>query len=352
MASCIQTARGSRASQSHLFRCGLYAAPSVNVSSRMSKKLTILDIARLSGVGKSTVSRVLTKDPKVKPATRAKVEQVITESGYVPSKSAQSMRGGSQKVVGVIISRLDSPSENRSVSSMLQVLYRQGYDVVIMESQFDRAKTREHLKVLFKRNVDGVIVFGFTGMDIAALEPWHNRAVVIAMDSEAVSSINYDNPGVIRHAIAYLQQKQLSNIAFIGVNRKDKTTGEMRLQAYLDWCEEQGNVPVYQTGELDHESAYQLVDRVLAASTQAIVCASDTIAIGVLKRLQECQREDVVVTGVGGSELLSFLFPNVYSVDPGYRQAGEQAARLLIQHLSGDINQCVHLTQSPTVVDE
>lgn len=80
---------------------------------RMNRKLTILDIARLSGVGKSTVSRVLTNDPKVKPETRAKVEQVIAESGYVPSKSAQTMRGGSQKVVGIIISRLDSPSETK-----------------------------------------------------------------------------------------------------------------------------------------------------------------------------------------------------------------------------------------------
>ncbi|NIY93665.1 LacI family DNA-binding transcriptional regulator, partial [Vibrio diazotrophicus] len=117
----------------------------------MSKKLTILDIAKLSGVGKSTVSRVLTNDPKVKPETREKVERVIAESGYVPSKSAQSMRGGSQKVIGVIISRLDSPSENRSVSSMLEIFYAHGYDVVIMESQFDRQKTNEHLDVLLKR---------------------------------------------------------------------------------------------------------------------------------------------------------------------------------------------------------
>lgn len=313
----------------------------------MGKKLTILDIAKLSGVGKSTVSRVLTNDPKVKPETRARVEQVIADNGYVPSKSAQSMRGGSQKVVGVIISRLDSPSENRSVSSMLQVLYSQGYDVVIMESQFDRDKTRDHLQVLAKRNVDGVIIFGFTGLDMNALMPWHNRAVVIAMDSELVSSINYDNQGVIRQAIRYLEQQQLTNIAFIGVNPKDKTTGEMRLQAYLYWCQEQRTTPVYQTGELHHESAYHLVDKVLTDSTQAIVCASDTIAMGVIKRLQERQREDVVVTGVGGNELLSFLFPNVYSVDPGYRQAGEQAANLLIQHLCGEIDECVHLTQSP-----
>ena len=104
----------------------------------MNKKLTILDIAKLSGVGKSTVSRVLTNDPKVKPETRAKVERVIEESGYVPSKSAQAMRGGSQKVVGVIISRLDSPSENKAVSSMLQVLYSNGYDCLLYTSPSPR----------------------------------------------------------------------------------------------------------------------------------------------------------------------------------------------------------------------
>lgn len=313
----------------------------------MSKKLTILDIAKLSGVGKSTVSRVLTNDPKVRPETRARVEQVIAESGYVPSKSAQSMRGGSQKVVGVIISRLDSPSENRAVSRMLQVLYQHGYDVVIMESQFDRGKTQAHLQVLAKRNVDGVIVFGFTDMDLSTLVDWENRAVLVAMDCEQVSSINYDNRGIINQALYYLQQKQLSQIAFIGVNPQDKTTGLMRLQAYLDWCEANGKVPNYQTGALHHESAYQLVDHVLQKETQAIVCASDTLALGVIKRLQERQREDIAVTGVGGNELLSFLFPNVYSVDPGYHQAGEQAANLLIHQLTSESVDCVHITQQP-----
>lgn len=312
----------------------------------MTKKLTILDIARLSGVGKSTVSRVLTNDPKVKPETRAKVEQVIQESGYVPSKSAQSMRGGSQKVVGVIISRLDSPSENKAVSSMLSTLYAAGYDVVIMESQFDRDKTNEHLDVLKKRSVDGVIVFGFSDFDLSKLASWNNHSVVIAMDTQQVSSINYDNNQVIVKALQYLEGKQLSQIAFIGVDPSDKTTGQVRLEAYLNWCQQRGITPNHRTGQLSHESAYLLVDDVLTEETQAIVCASDTLALGVIKRLQELNREDVVVTGVGGNELLSFLFPKVFSIDPGYALAGEKAAKLLISQINGEIDK-IHLTQEP-----
>lgn len=318
----------------------------------MSKKLTILDIAKLSGVGKSTVSRVLTNDPKVKPETRAKVEQVIAESGYVPSKSAQAMRGGSQKVVGVIISRLDSPSENKAVGSMLQALYKAGYDAVIMESQFDRHKTNEHLDVLQKRNVDGVVVFGFSDFDLERLNRWPQSSVVIAMDTDVVSSINYDNRGVIVQALNYLEQQNKQHVAFIGVDPADKTTGKLRLDAYLDWMKEKQRPVSFQTGQLNHESAYRLVDKVLQTETQAIVCASDTIALGVIKRLQELEREDVMVTGVGGNELLSFLFPNVFSIDPGYAQAGEKAAKLLISQInldSGSPLELVHLTQTPVL---
>jgi LacI family trehalose operon transcriptional repressor len=312
----------------------------------MSRKLTILDIAKLSGVGKSTVSRVLTNDPKVKPETRAKVERVIQDSGYVPLKSAQLMRGGSEKVIGVIISRLESPSENRAVGRMLQVLYQNGYDVVIMESQFDRTKTNEHLEVLHKRNVDGVIVFGFTDLDITQLNLWASRAVVIAMDAEKVSSINYDNYGVIQGALVHLTAQNRIHISYIGVDPSDKTTGKLRLDSYLDWCKQSGCIPNYRTGRLHHESAYQLVDDVLNDQTQAIVCASDTLALGVIKRLQELGRDDIAVTGVGGNELLSFLFPNVYSIDPGYAQAGEKAANLLISQLNVEMTPA-HITQQP-----
>ncbi|MGC9404336.1 trehalose operon repressor TreR [Vibrio genomosp. F10 str. 9ZC157] len=314
----------------------------------MRKKLTIHDIAKRSGVGKSTVSRVLTNDPKVKPATRAKVEQVIQESGYVPSKSAQSMRGGSQKVVGVIISRLDSPSENRAVGSMLKSLYDEGYDVVIMESQFDRYKTNEHLEVLQKRNVDGVIVFGFTDLDLGNLEAWQGKSVVIAMDTTVTSSINYDNKGVITCALRYLSERKIRNIAFIGVDPSDKTTGKLRLESYIEWCQIHDIIPSYQTGQLHHESAYQLVDKVLTNQTEAIVCASDTLALGVIKKLQELGRDDVMVTGVGGNELLSFLFPKVHSIDPGYTSAGNQAAKLLISHINGNTEKC-HITQEPII---
>ncbi|PSW09455.1 trehalose operon repressor [Photobacterium rosenbergii] len=310
----------------------------------MTQKLTILDIAKLAGVGKSTVSRVLTNDPKVKPATREKVEQVIRESGYVPSKSAQAMRGGSAKVVGIILSRLDSPSENKAVSGILDVIYKAGYDAVIMESQFSAEKTNEHLAVLQKRNVDGVIVFGFSGCDLTSIEKLGHKAVVIATDTDAISSVDYDHQGLISLAMDKLVANGKQAISYIGVDESDRTTGLLRLNAYLESCRKLGIEPSYQTGQLSYDSAYQITDQVLSAGTEAIVCASDTLAMGVAKRLQELGRTDIQVSGVGATDLLSFLFPNTFSIDPGYFEAGKVSAQLLIKQLSGQ-QEVTHLIQ-------
>ncbi|NAW67221.1 trehalose operon repressor TreR [Photobacterium halotolerans] len=319
------------------------------MTQKQAQKLTILDIAKLAGVGKSTVSRVLTQDPRVKPATREKVEQVIRESGYVPSKSAQSMRGGNSRVIGILVSRLDSPSENKAVRGILEVIYAADYDAVIMESQFCADKTREHIAVLEKRNVDGVIVFGFSGFDCAILDSFTQRAVVIAVDTDSVSSVSYDNKGMISLAMAQFTGKGLKHISYIGVDIADRTTGQLRLDAYLDACAQQHIAPCYQTGELSYDSAYALTDAVLSTQTQAIVCASDTLAMGVAKRLQELNRTDVLVSGVGATDLLQFMFPNTFSVDPGYFDAGQRAADLLLQHLrqSADVTHLVQRSRLP-----
>lgn len=85
------------------------------------------------------------------------------------------MRGQSDKVVGIIVSRLDSPSENQAVRTMLPLFYQQGYDPILMESQFDTTLVSEHLHILQQRHVDGVILFGFSGLTAEMLAPWQEK---------------------------------------------------------------------------------------------------------------------------------------------------------------------------------
>ena len=84
---------------------------------------------------------------------------------------------------------------------------------------------------------------------------------------------------------------------------------------------------------MDYQSGYALAAEVLEPTTQALVCATDGIALGAAKYLQQVGRSEVVVTGVGNSELLRFLFPNVLTVDLGYKRAGILAAEQLLAQI-------------------
>lgn len=300
----------------------------------MQNRLTIKDIARLSGVGKSTVSRVLNHEGSVSPQTRERVETVIRQHSFTPSKSARAMRGQSDKVVGIILSRLDSTSENQAVRAMLPLLYQQGYDPIVMESQFNPELVAEHLHMLQQRNVDGVILFAFTGLDEALLQPWREKLVVLARDYPGISSVCYDDSGAIHLVMGLLHKCHHRHISYIGVQQSDATTGMRRYQAYLDSCRQHRLQPQVALGELSYQSGFLLAKEVILAETSAIVCASDTIALGVAKYLQQQGLEQIQVCGLGNNPLLRFLFPTAQSVEFGYGTAGLQAVQQLLSQLN------------------
>lgn len=296
----------------------------------MPSNLTIKDIARLSGVGKSTVSRVLNNEIGVKPETRHRVETVIREQQFKPSKSARAMRGQSDRVVAIIVSRLDSYSENQAVRAMLPLLYERGYDGILLESQFDPRRVQEHLTMLSRRRVDGVLLFGFTGLDERILLPWQERLVVLAWEYSDLNSVCYDDKGAVKLLMETLMTKGLRGVAFIGVNLTDATTGGLRHATYQALCGLLRQKPLAALGKLTYQSGYQLAKQVVSAEVGAVICATDTIALGVCKYLQEQRRDEVVVCGIGNNELLRFLYPHTYSVDLGYAEGGRQALQLLL----------------------
>jgi len=287
----------------------------------MQNRLTIKDIARLSGVGKSTVSRVLNNESGVSQRTRERVEAVMNQHGFSPSRSARAMRGQSDKVVAIIVTRLDSLSENLAVQTMLPAFYEQGYDPIMMESQFSPQLVAEHLGVLKRRNIDGVVLFGFTGITEEMLAHWQSSLVLLARDAKGFASVCYDDEGAIKILMQRLYDQGHRNISYLGVPHSDVTTGKRRHEAYLPG--------------LAMKQGYENVAKVITPETTALLCATDTLALGASKYLQEQRIDTLQLASVGNTPLMKFLHPEIVTVDPGYAEAGRQAACQLIAQVTG-----------------
>ncbi|WP_272580285.1 trehalose operon repressor TreR [Providencia sp. PROV266] len=302
------------------------------------KKLTINDIAKLCGVGKSTVSRVINQDPMVNEETRQKVNQIIEKYQFTPSKSARAMRGYSNRSFGIIMTRLDSYAENQAVSSMLPIFYQNNIDPIILESQFKPEKVEEHIKMLTRQKVDGIVFFAFSGIDINKLSNWKQKMVVIARPLEGFVSICHDDESAVKNLMHYFhKQKNYQQISYIGINVHDETTGLLRYQSYLHYCQQQGLAPHAQLGELNYQSGYMLAKESLTTSPQAILCATDSLAFGVQKYLSEQNMNHIDVACIGRNDLLAFLFPQTKFYRLGFRESGKEAANILIKMAKEDV---------------
>ena len=301
----------------------------------MQNRLTIKDIARLSGVGKSTVSRVLNNESGVSERTRERVEAVMNQHGFSPSRSARAMRGQSDKVVAIIVTRLDSLSENLAVQTMLPAFYEQGYDPIMMESQFSPELVEEHLGMLKRRNIDGVVLFGFTGVTETMLTSWQDLLVLLARDAKGFASVCYDDEGAIHTLMQRLYDREHRHISFLGVPHSDVTTGKRRHEAYLTFCKKHKLHPVAALPGLAMKQGYEHAADVITPETTALVCATDTLALGVSKYLQEQRIDNLQLASVGNTPLMKFLHPEIITVDPGYAEAGRQAALQLIEQING-----------------
>ncbi|OIJ13636.1 LacI family transcriptional regulator [Anaerobacillus alkalilacustris] len=119
---------------------------------------TILDVARLSGLSKTTVSRVINNHPYVSEEKKKQVLKAMKELGYTPNPSARRLRGQLTTTIGVIVPRIVNPFFSHLVNSIEQAAYKKGYQVLIFQSYEDKEKEIAFLNLLKTKQVDGVIM--------------------------------------------------------------------------------------------------------------------------------------------------------------------------------------------------
>ncbi len=293
------------------------------------KKYTILDIAKLSGVSKSTVSRVINDEPGVKEETKMKILKIIQENDYSPSKSARELRGIKINAYGILVTRLESNAENQAVRGIINTLYENECDYLILENRFSVEKTKHYVENLLKRGVDGFIIFAFPNEKYDFLKKIGKPVIMIGQEVEGFNSIVYDNYGAVKIVLYYLWKTGKRKIAYVGVDRNDPTTGEERYKAYEDFTEKMKVKNISYFGDFEYSSGFNLVKTAVENDIDAVVCGTDNLALGAKEYLRQNNIENIIVTGIGNNKLLRFLDPDHISVSFSYEESGKKAVELM-----------------------
>ncbi|MEV5725814.1 MULTISPECIES: LacI family DNA-binding transcriptional regulator [Streptomyces] len=301
------------------------------------------DVARLAGVSKQTVSRVLNDHPAVRAETRAAVVEAMRTLGYRPSRSARSLASGRTRMLGVIsfdAARYGPASILTAVNTAAQAA---GYLVSsIALDTADRDTVVRALDTLTAEGTDGVIAIApQRGVGSALAGARGDTPMVVlenALDAHT-PLVTADSRAGARAATGHLLDLGHRTVHHIA-GPTGWTSAEVRLDSWRAALTEAGaEVPEPLTGDWSADSGYALGRRLAARpEVTAVFASNDQMALGLLRALHEAGRrvpDDVSVVGYDDIPEAAHLLPPLTTVRTDFGEIGRRALRLLLDRIDG-----------------
>lgn len=334
----------------------------------MQERLTIQDIARLAGVSKASVSRVLNRHPSVSAELQERVMRIVQEYQFVPNVTATGLAGGKTRLIGVLTPPLTWPAIPEMLRGVAEYIEHTSYEIVLYSINFESSN---HAAVL-DRILPTRMVSGLLAVLPGELSPHliarfrQGLPLVMINDQERPAHFPFSWVGIDNHASAYQATRHLLDL---GYRRIAHIRGPQhyycaieRYEGYCHALQDAGIIPdpslLFQ-GNFDPASGRQCARIAFArdksAWPDAIFAGNDQMAYGILEIAEEqgvLIPKDVALVGFDDNVLSAHTRPPLTTIHQPFSLMGQKAIELLLtmidpDHLIAKGQQKEHLTPEP-----
>lgn len=301
--------------------------------------MTIKEIAKLANVSSAAVSRFLNRG-SLSAEKSERIRQVIEETGYRPNPGAQMLRTKKMKQIGVIVPKINSHSVAAVVAGISEVLGEAGYLFTLADTDNREQAEVSYLTFLQENRAAGVILIGtmFTREHEELFQKLTIPAVIVGQRHERVPCVYHDDFTGMKDLTRLMIDRGRRHFAYIGVTERDVAAGRRRREGVQAALREAG-IPAdclqLRIGGFAMHYGYEIGRTLLTEhpETDAILCATDSMATGVLRAAKELGRripEEISLAGVGDGEVCLVTEPMLTSLHLYYEESGRQAATMLL----------------------
>lgn len=317
---------------------------------------TIKDIAKICGVGVSTVSRAINNHPDINPETKEKIMNIIKEYGYVPNNSARNLKRVDAKAIAVLVKGISNPFFSNMIKVIEEECKKKRYSMELSHIEADEDEVDAALKVVKEKRLRGIIFLGglFSHSD-EKLKKLNVPFVFSTAGSipENISKNQYSNIGVddrkeSARMVDYLIRLGHRNIAIVVAEAEEESIGKLRLEGYYDALQAH-NIPVnpkliYQTrddiGHFSMENGYLTAKKLIESEEQfsAVYAVADALAIGAIRALLEAGLrvpDDVSVAGYDGIDVSGYISPSLTTIRQPVEEMAKDTVKLLFDIIAG-----------------
>lgn len=315
-----------------------------------AKKLTIKEIAKLSGISVSTVSRAINNHYDISLETKRRVQEIIDQYGYVPNNSARNLKLNDARNIAVLVKGITNPF----FTSMIKVFEKEcsahDYSLVLEHVEEEQDETEVAALLEKEKRLNGIIFLG--GNPVQSVERLNRLTVPFVFCSVAVpdrkefdaySYVAIDDRVEAEKVCDYLIEHGRKRIAILSDAESDISNGMLRLEGYLHSLQKHGIEPdpalicrpISIQKTYTYENGYQRTVELIQSGTKfdAIFAIADSIAIGCLRALRDQGirvPEDVAVIGFDGLEIGHYLTPALSTLQQPVDEMAEASMHALL----------------------
>lgn len=318
-------------------------------------RVTLRAVAKRAGVSYQTVSNVINNMDVVRPETREKVRAVIEQMGYVPNYAARALRQARAMTVACVFQQfydaeVQDPYRTLVQAALAHAARANNYSLLTYHITDDPDSLRDIMQHFAQGRLDGAVLVGPSLPEQAQSQLRRSGQPLVVFDyahpQRRWLSVTAEYREGILAVLQHLAQKGKRRIAFLsGLKADPTTTGEERLQGYLDGIKQLGvSMPssyVHQ-GNWTFEGGQEAFRHFwsLSQRPEAIVAANDRMAAGVLNAALHAGvkvPQDLIITGVDDFEFARYMVPSLTTVHIPYQEMANEAIRLLLEQMNGQI---------------
>ncbi len=323
---------------------------------------TIFDVAAVSGVSISTISRVINTPEKVNLNTRQRVYEAIDKLGFVPQAEARARALRLKGRIGVITPFFTAPSFVQRLRGIAASLSKENYDLVIYTVDSNN-RLQSYLSSLpLTGNLDGLVIMSLpvAEADVNRLVEHELPTVLIEFPHTLLNSVEINDVEGGRMATDYLLKKGHKRIAFLGdtdlpeysihpVNLRLKGFRQAFKTANIEIPKEFVRLAPY-----DQEQARMVAKELLDMPNPptAVFAATDYQALGVLKAARQLGvkvPEQLAVIGFDDLDMADY--EELTTIRQHLDESGRIAIEILLSHIADHSRPVQHITLPLTVIE-